>query len=86
MPPKAKAAAASNGATGAPKSKGSKSGTTSAGTSTPVPPEERQESTASASTGLGKPEKSAYDAEQEKIRKDIDAVQAKLVCHLHCDG
>lgn len=30
--------------------------------------------------GSGKPEKAQYDAEQNKIKADIDAVQAKLVC------
>jgi hypothetical protein len=86
MPPKAKVAAASNGATGAPKSKGGKSSTTSTGTATPIPlstTEERQEAATTSPTGQGRPEKAAYDAEQEKIKKDIDAVQVKLVCYLH---
>lgn len=82
MPPKAKAAVTSNGA---PKSKAGKSSTTSTGTSTPVPPpmtEEHQDATAVAPTGQGRPDKAIYDTEQENIKKEIDAVQAKLVCHL----
>jgi hypothetical protein len=85
MPPKAKAAVTANGAAGAPKSKAGKSSTTSTGTSTPVPPpttEEHQDATVIAATGQGRPDKATYDAEQENIKKDIDAVQAKLVCHL----
>jgi hypothetical protein len=85
MPTKAKAAAVSNGAAGVPKSKAGKSSTTSTGTSTPVPPptvEERQETAAAASTGQGRPDKATYDAEQENIKKEIDAIQVKLVRRL----
>lgn len=32
--------------------------------------------------GTGRPDKSLYDAEQNKIRAEIDAAQAKLVCCL----
>jgi len=31
------------------------------------------------SSGHGKPDKAAYDLEQEKIKSEIDALQAKLV-------
>lgn len=58
--------------TAAPKAKGGKSST---GTSTPVPPVED----ASAAITSGKPDKAAYDTEQEKIKRDIDAAQTKLV-------
>jgi len=30
-------------------------------------------------TASGKPDKAAYDAEQEKIKSEIEALQAKLV-------
>jgi hypothetical protein len=79
--PKPKATTPANGATGVPKPKGGKSSRSSTGTSTPVPPpttEERQDTTAASSSG--RPDKAAYDEEQEQIKKDIDAVQAKLVC------
>jgi hypothetical protein len=79
---KPKATAASNGA---PKTKGGKSGSSSTGTSTPVPPpttDEPQEATSASSAGSGRPDKVAYDVEQELIKKDIDAVQVKLVCLL----
>jgi hypothetical protein len=85
MPPKAKAAVASNGTAGAPKSKAGKSSTTSTGTSTPVPlptTEVHQDATAIAATGQGRPDKATYDAEQENIKKEIDTIQTKLVCHL----
>lgn len=75
---KPKATAASNGA---PKTKGGKSGSSSTGTSTPVPPpttDEPQEATSASSAGSGRPDKVAYDVEQELIKKDIDAVQVKL--------
>ena len=46
------------------------------GTSTPVP----QDTSADAKTPASKPDKAAYDAEQENIKKEIDALQTKLVC------
>ena len=30
----------------------------------------------------GKPDKSAHDAEQQRIKSEIDALQEKLVCHV----
>lgn len=59
----------------ASKAKGGKS-STSTGTSTPVP---SSATDASSATTSGRPDKTAYDAEQEKIKKDIDASQTKLV-------
>ncbi|KAI5893290.1 uncharacterized protein SCHCODRAFT_02621366 [Schizophyllum commune H4-8] len=44
------------------------------GTSTPVP----HDTSADAKTPAGKPDKAAYDAEQENIKKEIDALQLKL--------
>ncbi len=34
------------------------------------------------SLSSGKPDKSAYDAEQQRIKADVDALQEKLVCHV----
>jgi hypothetical protein len=73
MPPqKAKPAAASNSA--GKKGKGATS--VPPGTGAPVPKDAPAEA---ALTGVGKPDKAAYDLEQEKIKADIDVLQAKLV-------
>lgn len=77
--PKAKAAATTT--TTVPKSKAPKSGTS--GTSTPTTAEP-QDATPAAFTGSGgRPDKAVYDAEQEKLKKDIDALNAKMVCSAH---
>jgi 6-phosphogluconolactonase (cycloisomerase 2 family) len=34
-------------------------------------------------TGTGKPDQAEYHAEQDKIKAEIDSVQAKLVCLLY---
>ena len=61
-----------------PKSKSPKSD--SSGTSTPMT-FELQDATPAASTwSSGRPDKAAYDAEQEKLKKNIDALNAKMVC------
>lgn len=33
---------------------------------------------------LGKPDKAAHDAEQQRIKAEIDVLQEKLVCHVSC--
>jgi hypothetical protein len=68
MAPKSKA----NGAGALAKSE--KATPSASGTSTPIP-----DAAASSSGGLGKPDKAAYDAEQDQLRKKIDEIQAKLV-------
>jgi hypothetical protein len=74
--PKVKAAPSGAGAT-----KTSKGGKSSSGTSTPVAPSPAaDENETGPAASSGRPDKAAYDAEQEKLKKDIDAVQAKLVC------
>lgn len=71
MAPKSKPASA-NGAAKKPKAD------TSSGTATPtVSTAETHEFVV---YGSGKPEKALYDAEQNKIKAEIDALQAKLVC------
>jgi hypothetical protein len=37
---------------------------------------------APSSSSSGKPDKSAHDAEQQRIKAEIDALQEKLVCHV----
>ncbi|TRM67568.1 hypothetical protein BD626DRAFT_479165 [Schizophyllum amplum] len=67
--PKAKAAATN----GAPKGKPASASSTN-GAATPVP----KDTSSDAQGAAGRPDKQLYDAEQEKIKKDIDALQAKL--------
>ena len=52
------------------------------GTTTPVstaPSEKKTISDASAPTAGGKPDKSKFDAEQQRLKTEIDALQLKLV-------
>ncbi|KAG5724339.1 hypothetical protein E4T56_gene16034 [Termitomyces sp. T112] len=72
---KTKAASATNNT--APKGKSSAA---NSGTSTPVSTTDKKETTAEVLTKLagGKPDKKAYDAEQERLKKEIDALQVKL--------
>ena len=73
MAPKSKPAA-TNGAVKKPKS------ATPSGTASPaVTVTEVQEFTYVV-YGTGKPDKALYDAEQNKIKAEIDALQVKLVC------
>jgi hypothetical protein len=82
MPASKTKAAPTNGA--APKAKGSKSTPASTGTSTPVPTSTPLDTSdqVTATGGFGKPEKAVYDAEQDRIKAEIDNIQAKLVCTL----
>ncbi|KAI9063212.1 hypothetical protein FKP32DRAFT_1592671 [Trametes sanguinea] len=74
MAPKSKPAAAANGAAKKPAAKS----TTPSGTASPATTTvEIQEFTAVV-YGPGKPDKTLYDAEQNKIKAEIDAVQVKL--------
>jgi hypothetical protein len=50
---------------------------TNTGTSTSIPPSSTQDTSEQA--GSGKPDKAAYDAEQEKIKTEIAALQNTLV-------
>lgn len=79
MPAAKTKSAPTNGA--AAKGKGTK--TPSSGSGTPVVPAktlDTAELTPALVGGSGKPEKAAYDAEQEKIKTEIDSLQVKLVC------
>ena len=77
-PPKSKAAKSDSTA----KAKNSNSRSAS-GTSTPVPSnvatKDTSEVTPVPASGTGKPDKAAYDAEQDKIKAEIDTLQTKLV-------
>ena len=73
MAPKSKSAA-TNGAAKKPAKSATPSGTASPATTTV----EVQEISAVV-YGPGKPDKTLYDAEQNKIKAEIDAVQLKLV-------
>ncbi|KAF7790816.1 hypothetical protein EIP86_001773 [Pleurotus ostreatoroseus] len=68
-----KAKAAQNGAGKKPKS-----AAPSTGTSTPVTTVADSPTEAHVSYGAGKPDKALYDAEQAKIKAEIDALQLKL--------
>lgn len=74
MAPKSKPAA-TNGAAKKPKS-ATPSGTASPATTTVEVPKEE------AVYGSGRPDKALYDAEQNKIKAEIDALQVKLVSAL----
>ena len=51
----------------------------SSGTATPVSVADKKEATDVLSAfASGKPDKKAYDAEQDKIKAEIDALQVKL--------
>ncbi|KAG6854779.1 hypothetical protein C0991_001206 [Blastosporella zonata] len=70
---KTKAPSATNGA---PKGKAS---SVASGTSTPISTTDKKDTAdALASFVGGKPDKKAYDAEQERIKKEIDTLQAKV--------
>ncbi|KAJ7129665.1 hypothetical protein C8R44DRAFT_830108 [Mycena epipterygia] len=69
MPPKSKQAPAN----GAP-AKGKAPSTN--GTTTPVPPVDKKDTSDVAA--VGRPDKKVFDAEQDKIKTDIDALQVKL--------
>ena len=74
MPPAAKSkGAAANGA--APKAKAQKPESSTNGTTTPVHESVKD----NAGSTSGKPDKAAYDAEQDQLKKSIDALQVKLV-------
>lgn len=79
--PAPKVKATSSNGSAASKSKGSKSGN-GISTPVPVPPTTEEHLENGASTSSGRPDKAVYDAEQEKLKKDIDNAQAKLVCHV----
>ena len=70
----ARAKAAQNGAGKKPKS-----AAPSTGTSTPVTTVADSPTEAHLSYGTGKPDKALFDAEQNKIKAEIDALQLKLV-------
>lgn len=39
---------------------------------------------APSSSSSSKPDKAAHDAELQRIKTEIDAMQEKLVCHISC--
>lgn len=51
----------------------------SSGTATPVIAKDTSESLATFATAVMKPDKKAYEAEQAKIKTEIDALQAQMV-------
>ena len=71
MPPPSKPT--SNGTA---KGKSSKNTQSTSGSTTPIP---NANQNVEEPTASGKPDKAAYDAEQEKIKSEIEALQAKLV-------
>lgn len=74
----AKPKSAQNGTGGAIKK--SKSSASSTGTSTPVTTVASLSAPEHPTTyGSGRPDKAVYDAEQSKIKAEIDALQSKLV-------
>jgi hypothetical protein len=66
-------------AAAAAKGKGAKSPPSTNGTSTLVSVTNLDTSETTLTGGSGKPDKAAYDAEQEKTKSEIDALQVKLV-------
>jgi hypothetical protein len=77
MPPVVKSKSAAKD--GGPKSKpAAKSASSTPGTATPAEPADAPPSIG----GFSKPDKAAYDLEQDTLRKEIDAKQARLVCFL----
>lgn len=84
MAPKTKTSAP-NGA--APKSKPAKAAPApnpspgASGTATPSAPLDDDQGKAGLASRAGRPDKAAYDAEQEGIKKEIDALQLKLVSY-----
>lgn len=77
MAPKAKANGSANGA--AAKAKPAKAPTPSpsaSGTATPLPTEDVKLGSAQRT---GRPDKVAYDAEQERLKKEIAELQEKMV-------
>lgn len=75
--PKSKPA---NGST----AKGKASTPTTNGTTTPVSvASEKKDTSEVPSVSGGKPDKKAYDIEQERLKGEIDALQVKLVCMFH---
>lgn len=67
-------AKSANGSASAKPAKGSPAST--------VPPSPAKPSeTGTIARGSGKPNKNAFDAEQEGLKSEIDALQTKLVCY-----
>ena len=67
-------AASANGSTSGKTTKG-----TPASTVPPSPVSKPLDADRAVTHGSGKPDKNAYDAEQERLKSEIDALQAKLV-------
>ena len=59
---------------------GKSTAASSSGTATPVSAEKDTSDVSIATLAGGKPDKKAYDAQQDAIKKEIDALQVKLVC------
>jgi hypothetical protein len=75
--PKTKSAPNSSGGS----AKGKAPSTTTNGTTTPIPQTEKPEMLEQTPVLVvtGKPDKNVYDAEQDKIKTEIDSLQVKLV-------
>ncbi|KAJ3857418.1 hypothetical protein EV368DRAFT_30302 [Lentinula lateritia] len=66
--------------------KGNASTPTTNGTTTPVSiASEKKDTFEVPSVSGGKPDKKAYDVEQERLKGEIDALQVKLACIFHQD-
>jgi len=77
MPPASKTTAASSARASKPKT------APSSGTATPVSSVAEKDTSpevAIATLAGGRPDKKLYEAEQERLKKEIDALQLKLVC------
>jgi hypothetical protein len=72
--------------TGSNAGNGKAKAASSIGTVTPVLTEKDTLDVTIATLAGGKPDKKAYDAQQDAIKKEIDALQVKLVCFIPCSS
>lgn len=75
MPPKVKSTQSNSSAKG----KQAKSSPSASGTTTPVVPHDETDVKGSSTGRVSRPDKAAYDAEQNSIKKEIEALEAQMV-------
>ena len=75
MPPKIKNTQSNSSAKG----KQSKSSPSASGTTTPIPPHDESDPKTLTTGRVTRPDKAAYDAEQNKLKKEIEALEVKMV-------